>query len=106
MTRMNSARTPPPVPGLTSAMLNPYPYTEWYNILRVEQDKWVLVDHYRTVGTVGYDVDIMNALGYMPIANQLLTPAEAMPKLQRRRRQAGLSLTDLDLDNIMKDLDL
>jgi hypothetical protein len=86
-----------PAPGITNAMCSPWPHTEWYNIVRVDADRWCLVNHAHTIATVGNAQAIAEALPYMPIPRMFL---------ERVRNQSPIKTEtfDLDLDELLKGL--
>lgn len=74
MGRPMAAFTAPPAPGMRNSYLVPRDHTQWYSCLRVDNDRWVLTDHYRTVATVGEPYDIALGLIEMPVAPLLEQP--------------------------------
>lgn len=84
-----------PAPGITNAMCSPWPYTEWHYIVRVDEDRWCLVNHAHTIATVGDAQEIASVLPHMPIPRMFLDRIPHQPEVIE---------LDLDLDELLKGL--
>ena len=93
----------PPAPGMRNAYACPYPYNYWHQIVRVEPNRWCLLNHFRTLGTVGDAATIADALRHMPIAGSLYEMERQTPRRNARTPAPDLGI-DLNLDELLKGL--
>lgn len=98
----------PPCPGMKNQYVQTQFWTHWNKVLRVEEDKWVMIDHQYLIGTVGGPEQIMDGLMGLPVIETKPPVSSFYPRPGPKRRRVikPNPVSSIEVDALLKDLGL